>query len=42
VADRFPWIAAIHAVNALAVFWVAVQLARSVSWNPVPGGTRDR
>lgn len=42
IADALPWLAALHAVNALAVFWVAVQLARSVSWNPDLEGTTGR
>lgn len=42
LADVLPWVAAIHAVNALVVFWLAVVVARSVGWNPGPAGTTDR
>lgn len=42
IADVAPVVAAVHAVNALAVFWVALELARSVSRNPAPSGTADR
>jgi hypothetical protein len=40
LADRMPTIAAVHAVNALLVFWVAVRVAQSVPWNPADAGTR--
>jgi hypothetical protein len=39
MADRLPTIAALHAVNALLVFWVAVRLAGAVPWNPGPDRT---
>jgi Family of unknown function (DUF6220) len=42
IADVAPVVAAVHAVNALAVFWVALELARTVSRNPTPAGTPDR
>jgi Family of unknown function (DUF6220) len=41
MADALPGVAAVHAVNALLVFWVAVRLARAVAWNPEDGGTPD-
>lgn len=41
MADALPGFAAIHAVNALAVFWVAVRLAQAVAWNPGAAGTAD-
>ena len=37
-----PWIAAIHAPNALLVAWLAVQLARAVSPHPGAVGTPGR
>lgn len=42
LAGQLPWVAAFHSINALVVFWVAVLVARSVSWNPAGGGTADR
>ena len=42
IADTLPRIAALHAINALLVFWLAVQVARSVPWIPEPGGTAGR
>jgi hypothetical protein len=42
IAAELPMLAAIHAVNALLVFWLAVRLARAVPWNPIPGGTAAR
>ena len=39
LADRLPTVAAVHAVNALLVFWLAVRVAQAVSWNPEPDGT---
>ena len=39
LADRLPTVAAVHAVNALLVFWVAVRVAQAVPWNPEPDGT---
>lgn len=39
LAERLPTIAAVHAVNALLVFWVAVRLAQAVPWNPGRDGT---
>ena len=42
IADALPWIASLHAINALLVFWLAVQVARSVPWIPEPDGTVDR
>ncbi len=42
IADTLPRIAALHAVNALLVFWLAVQVARSVPWIPEPPGTAGR
>ena len=31
IADALPTLASLHAINALLVFWLAVQVARSVS-----------
>jgi mercuric ion transport protein len=42
LADRAPGIAAIHAVTALLVVLVAVQLARALPWNPDAAGTDRR
>jgi hypothetical protein len=42
ISDALPTVAAVHAVNALAVFWLAVRLARAVPWNPAPDGTMAR
>jgi hypothetical protein len=42
IADTLPSIAALHAINALLVFWLAVQVARSVPWIPGPSGTAGR
>jgi hypothetical protein len=42
IAEVAPMLAAVHAVNALAVFWVAIQLARAATGIPAPGGTSDR
>jgi len=42
IADALPGLAALHAINALLVFWLAVQVARSVPWIPELGGTVDR
>ena len=42
IADALPGLAALHAINALLVFWLAVQVARSVPWIPEPAGTVDR
>ncbi len=44
LAGTAPWIAALHAVNALAVAWVAVSLAwaASTSTNPGSSGTVRR
>ena len=42
IAEPLPWLAAIHGVNALVVFTVAVALATSVAWNPAPDGTPGR
>ena len=42
IADVAPVVAGVHAVNALAVFLVALELARTVSRNPASPGTRDR
>ena len=42
IAEAAPMLAAIHAVNAFAVFWVAVQLARAATGIPAAGGTPDR
>jgi hypothetical protein len=41
MAESLAGIAAVHAVNALLVFWVAVRLAHSVPWNPGDDGTYD-
>jgi hypothetical protein len=42
IAEALPRIASLHAINALLVFWLAVQVARSVPWIPGPVGTVDR
>jgi hypothetical protein len=42
IADRLPELASIHAVNALAIVWLAVRLARGASRVPEPGRTTDR
>lgn len=42
ISDALPRIAALHAINALLVFWLAVRVARSVPWIPVAAGTADR
>jgi hypothetical protein len=43
IAEQAPWLAALHAVNALAVFGVAVGVARGVAWrNPEEDGTPGR
>lgn len=42
ISDAFPTVAAVHSVNALLVFWVAVRLARAVPWNPAADGTVAR
>lgn len=39
LADSLPGLAAVHAANALLVFWVAVRLAQAVPWNPGNDGT---
>lgn len=41
LADTVPLLAAVHAVNALLVFWVAVRVAQAVPWNPGRGGTSE-
>lgn len=42
IADALPALGSLHAINALLVFWLAVQVARSVPWNPDAGGTVGR
>jgi mercuric ion transport protein len=42
LADRAPGLAAVHAVTALLVVLVAVQLARSLPRNPEAAGTDRR
>jgi len=42
IADTLPRIAALHAINALLVFWLAVQVARAVPWIPGATGTAGR
>lgn len=42
ISDQLPRIAALHAINALLVVWLAVRVARSVPWNPGRVGTADR
>lgn len=38
ISETLPRIAALHAINALLVFWLAVRVARSVPW--IPGRVR--
>jgi hypothetical protein len=42
IAERLPELASIHAINALAIVWAGVELARSASKPPEPARTRDR
>ena len=42
IADVLPRLATLHAINALLVFWLAVQVARSVPWSSGPDGTAGR
>lgn len=42
ISETLPRIAAFHAINALLVFWLAVQVARSVPWIPGASGTTGR
>ena len=42
ISDALPRIASLHAINALLVFWLAVQVARSVPWVPGAVGTAGR
>ncbi|HSJ00008.1 MAG TPA: DUF6220 domain-containing protein [Patescibacteria group bacterium] len=42
IAEELPRVAALHAVNALLVFWLAVRVARSVAWIPDGVGTVGR
>ena len=42
IAEELPRVAALHAVNALLVFWLAVRVARSVAWIPDGAGTVGR
>ena len=42
ISDALPRIASLHAINALLVFWLAVQVARSVPWVPGAAGTAGR
>lgn len=39
IAEALPWLATLHAINALLVFWLAVQVARSVPGIPEQPGT---
>jgi hypothetical protein len=42
ISNTLPRLAALHAINALLVFWLAVRVARSVPWVPGTVGTADR
>lgn len=42
IADVAPYIAAVHGVLALAVFWLAVRFARMAGEDPEPARTSDR
>lgn len=42
LAADAPWLAALHAVNALVVAWVAVRLALEASTKPDRSGTPSR
>lgn len=42
IAEALPWLATLHAINALLVFWLAVHVARSVPWIPETPGTVAR
>ena len=42
ISASLPTLSALHAVNSLLVFWIAVRLARSVTWNPATSGTSVR
>lgn len=42
ITETLPRIAALHAINALLVFWLAVRVAQSVPWIPGAIGTADR
>jgi Family of unknown function (DUF6220) len=42
IADRLPWLASFHSVLALAIVWLAVQVARTASRIPAESGTVDR
>ncbi len=42
IAERLPELASLHAVNALAIVWLAVRLARSASRVPESRRTPDR
>lgn len=42
ISDALPRLAALHSINALLVFWLAVQVARAVPWLPGAAGTADR
>ena len=42
ISEALPRIAALHSINALLVFWLAVRVARSVPWIPGAVGTVGR